>query len=83
MSNGYNAGTLRHWKYALGKPADGTAATKPACSAAASALVEVQPVVVPAPTAAFELELGERKLRIPPQFDAAALGRLLAVLERR
>ena len=39
-------------------------------------------VVVPAAT--FELELSsERKLRIPTQFDAAALERLLAVLERR
>jgi hypothetical protein len=80
---GINAGTLRHWKYVLGKPADGTATTKPARSAVTSALVEVQPVVASSPTAAFELELGERKLRIPAQFESAALERLLAVLERR
>ena len=53
----------------------------------ASALVEVQPSSVAAAAVAplpFELELGaDRKLRIPPQFDAAALDRLLAVLERK
>jgi transposase-like protein len=77
---GINAGTLRYWKYSFDKEAREPGST--AAPAKAADLVEVRPVVVPA--AAFELELGsERKLRIPSQFEAAALERLLAVLERR
>jgi hypothetical protein len=81
---GVNAGTLRHWKYFLGKRASGaTVATR--APAAAADLVEVPPaVVVASSTSGFELELGaERRLRIPAQFDADALKRLLAVLEHR
>jgi transposase-like protein len=83
---GINAGTLRYWKYHLGKEARGVSASarKPE-RVKASDLVEMPaPVAAVAGPAVFELELGaERKLRIPPQFDAAALERLLAVLERR
>lgn len=82
---GINAGTLRHWKYFLGKQG-GRAAKIKAPMASASALVEVQTssVVATASPSPFELELGaERKLRIPSQFDVAALERLLAVLEHR
>ena len=83
---GINAGTLRHWKYFLVKQERRSAgANSPMVNA--SALVEVQPSSVAASTVAplpFELELGaHRKLRIPPQFDAVALERLLAVLEHR
>jgi hypothetical protein len=82
---GINAGTLRHWKYFLGKRADRPAAKAPLTRAAD--LVEVRPSAVTTAAASslpFELELGaERKLRIPSQFDAAALERLLVVLERR
>jgi hypothetical protein len=81
---GINAGTLRHWKYFLGKQASGAAAPRAKRPIATTSLVEVQPVVAATSSSAFELELGaERKLRIPPQFDASALERLLAVLERR
>ena len=80
---GINAGTLRHWKYFLAKPASGAATATPVSTAAATDLVEVRPAVAATATA-FELELGaDRKLRIPPQFDAGALERLLTVLERR
>lgn len=80
---GINAGTLRYWKYAFDKESRSPAAPKIASAPAKVAdFVEVQPVVAQAAT--FELELGpERKLRIPAQFEAAALERLLAVLERR
>ena len=83
---GINAGTLRHWKYFLGKQGRRSVSAS-APMASASALVEVRAsgvataAVSPLP---FELELGaDRKLRIPPQFDAVALERLLAVLEHR
>jgi len=80
---GIKVGTLRYWKYAFEKEARPAAAPKSrAASAKAADLVEVRPLVVTGAT--FELELsGQRKLRIPAQFDAAALGRLLAVLEHR
>jgi transposase len=83
---GINAGTLRHWKYFLGKQGRRSVSTR-APMVSASALIEVQPsdgataAVLPLP---FELEFGAgRKLRIPSQFDAVALERLLAVLEHR
>jgi transposase len=83
---GINVGTLRHWKYFLAKQGRGSVSAR-APMASASALVEVRAsgaataTVSPSP---FELELGAaRKLRIPPQFDAVALERLLAVLEHR
>jgi transposase-like protein len=80
---GINAGTLRYWKYTLEKESRVAVAPKSAPSPARAAdLVEVRPAVISA--AAFELELDTgRKLRIPAQFDADALERLLAVLERR
>ena len=80
---GINAGTLRYWKYSFDKAARPPAAPKTASvPAKASDPVEVRPVVAPA--AVFELELGSgRRLRIPAQFEATALERLLAVLERR
>jgi transposase len=83
---GINAGTLRHWKYFLGKQGRRAASVR-APMVNASALVEVQPSSVAASAVApspFELELGaDRKLRIPSQFDVAALERLLAVLAHR
>jgi len=78
-----NAGTLRYWKYALGKEARSATVKTASGSVKASDLIEVRQSAA-APSDAFELELGStRKLRIPAQFDAAALERLLAVLERR
>jgi transposase-like protein len=80
---GINAGTLRYWKYAFEKETRSpTAAKSTSAPAKIAEFVEVRPAVVPAAT--FELELGsERRLRIPAHFEAAALERLLAVLERR
>lgn len=80
---GIKVGTLRYWKYSFSKETKPAVAPRSAAAPAKAAdLVEVRPVVVP--VAAFELELGsDRKLRIPAQFEAAALERLLAVLERR
>src|SRR6187549_2021033 len=68
---GINAGTLRHWKYFLTKPALSAATAKPVSRAVAADLVEVRPVAFAATATAFELELGaDRELRIPPQFDS-------------
>jgi hypothetical protein len=84
---------LRYWKYAFDKETRPTAVLKRSAAPAQPAdLVEVRPVIVPGSMFEFtehrgaveQLELGsERKLRIPTQFEAAALERLLAVLERR
>lgn len=83
---GINAGTLKYWKYRIGKDArDGVAAgQKPAPSKAprAASLVEVQATMLT--SSPFVLELGQdRRLQIPSQFDASALERLLPLLERR
>ena len=82
---GIKPGTLRFWKYALGKekrtgaPAGGKGAAAPV----REAFIEVRPAVTVA-SRSFELELGsERRLRIPADFDPAALERLLSLLERR
>ena len=58
---GINAGTLRHWKYFLGKQG-GRAAKIKAPMASASALVEVQTssIVATASPSPFELELERR-----------------------
>jgi len=46
--------------------------------------VEVPAVVSASAPACFELEIdGKARLRVPAAFDAAALRRLLDVLERR
>jgi hypothetical protein len=83
---GINVGTLRYWKYHLGKEARGESGTakKPARMKASDLVEMPAPVAAVAGPAVFELELGAgRRLRIPPQFEAAVLERLLAVLERR
>ena len=85
---GINAGTLKFWKYKLGRPeavADWHQPKRPKQAKAASVtlpLVEVRPAVG-ATESGFELELsGGRRLRIPASFEADALGRLLTVLAR-
>ena len=82
---GINAGTLRFWKYRIGKDAVVVASEpKPRASRAlrASALVEVHAPTMVA-SSPFVLELGKnRRLQIPSQFDASAFEQLLSVLER-
>jgi transposase len=83
---GVKAGTLRYWKYSLAKEARGRGRTpaRPATPPPEQgSFIEVRPSVALA-TGSFELELsGARRLRIPPQFDAAALERLLTLLGDR
>jgi hypothetical protein len=83
---GINAGTLKYWKYRIGKEATGsvTAQQKPQPSKIprATSLVEVQATMIT--SSPFVLELGQdRRLQIPSRFDAPALERLLSLLERR
>ena len=83
---GINAGTLKFWKYKLGRPETATAGRRqpkqPKGASVPLPLVEVRPAVV-ATASGFELELsGGRRLRIPSSFEADALGRLLTVLAR-
>lgn len=84
---GLNLGTLRYWKYQLGKSAarQDSAPLKPKPKSVG--FVEVKSAVASTTSSAgassaFELKMGERVLRIPPAFDSEALSRLLAVLER-
>lgn len=81
---GINAGTLRFWQYKLNKLARGESAEprRPKRSASTPPFVEVR--ASSSVDAVFELELGGgRRLRVPASFDAAALERLLGVLERK
>ena len=91
---GINAGTLKYWKYRIGKDSTAGLATeqKPRRSKTprAASLVEVHAATMIASSSSssssssFVLELREgRRLQIPSQFDAPALERLLSVLERR
>jgi hypothetical protein len=86
---GINAGTLKYWKYRIGKDSTAVAATQQhprrSTTPRAASLVEVRAAeAVVLSSSPFVLELGEaRRLQIPPQFDAPALERLLLVLERR
>lgn len=84
---GINAGTLKYWKYRIGKNSSAGMALepkrRPSKAPRAASLVEVHAATIVA-ASPFVLELGEaRRLQIPAQFDAPALERLLSVLEPR
>lgn len=85
-ATGVNAGTLAHWAWRLKREGKGGAARTPKrrprsvrVPAPEGRFVEL---IVDGPAdGRFELEFGDgRRVRIPVGFDAAALGRLLAVL---
>ena len=83
-STGVNAGSLTHWAWRLGRDArrGGGTGLQAAGAPRPSALVEITPAG--GADEHFELELGMGwRLRIPTTFDAAALARLLTVLEAR
>jgi len=71
---GINASTLSYWAWRLGREAPGSAGL-----VHASAMIEVH--ARPVADDRFEIELGGRRVRVPPSFDVGALRRLLAVLE--
>jgi hypothetical protein len=84
---GVNVHTLTHWKWQLGLEArrQGSA---PAPSAPSTFVEVVAPLVAepsnPTVPAAFELEFARgTRLRVPANFDAALLRRLVEVLEGR
>ena len=71
---GVNPRTLVYWKWRLGRERRGVAAA----STDLARFIEVQAVR----DTGFEVELaGGRRVRVPSSFDAAALRRLLDVLE--
>ncbi len=84
---GINAGTLKYWKYRLGKELTRSAAAEPkprrgnAPSVSSFVEVHVAPMIAPS-SFVLELEHG-RRLQILSQFDGSSLERLLSLLERR
>jgi hypothetical protein len=72
-----NASTLAHWAWRLRRESPGDAAAE----ASVPPMIEV--LARPVTDERFEIELGGRCVRVPPSFDAAALRRLIAVLEER
>jgi len=80
---GVNAGTLAHWAWRLGDEQREQRGQRTARAAAAAAVIEVVGRQGGG-AQGFELRLeGGRQLQIPASFDAAALTRLLEVLEGR
>ena len=74
---GTGAATLYRWRRELRRTAMGRS-SEPALAK----LVEVRPTVVAVADERFEVRLADgRSVRVPPAFDACALGRLLGVLE--
>lgn len=80
---GVKAGSLTHWAWRLGRDARrGGTGLQAAEAPRPSALVEITPAG--GADEPFELEVRSGwRLRIPASFDAAALVRLLTVLEAR
>ena len=66
--------TLRHWAWKLGREVGDVPSL-----ARVPELIEIH--ARPAADDRFEIELGGRRVRVPPSFDADALRRLLAALE--
>ena len=76
---GVNANSLTHWAWRLGRE---RRAGAPVAAGAPPAAALVEITTASNRDERFELELGSgRRLRIPDTFNAAALQRLLAVLE--
>lgn len=71
---GLNASTLSHWAWRLRPESGGGAAL-----ARLPAMIEVH--ARPMADDRFEIELGSRRVRVPPSFDVDSLRRLLTALE--
>lgn len=79
-SIGVKAATLTHWAWRVGREGRGRGRTEQRPVAVSARFVEV--IAAAAGDERFELELGNgRRLRIPTGFEAAALERLLVVVE--
>lgn len=77
---GFNGQTLKFWKWKLGKDRRRPASRmRPKPS-----FVELSaPIPVPPVSSKFEVDVGARRVRFESSFDAAALSRVLDVLEAR
>jgi hypothetical protein len=69
--HGLRPATLSWWKWRLAQDGEAPAAITPA-------VIELRAAAVT--DNRFEIVLGDRSVRVPPSFDADALGRLLAAL---
>ena len=79
---GISAATLKAWKYKLGHRTL-TASPVRKLKQTTAPVIEILGAASSHVRHGFELELkGGRRLHIPSDFDAPALGRLLAMLER-
>jgi hypothetical protein len=80
---GINPGTLKYWKYLLGKEARRSSERTPSTiSSTVPQLIELRST--PSDSAYFEVLLrNERRLRIPTKFDSDSLTRLLEILDPR
>lgn len=80
-SIGVNAGTLTHWAWRLCRPQPAQPSPQRRQRAPKPAMIEVVRTAGIVPDG-FELQLASgHRVRVPEGFDAAALRRLIAVLE--
>jgi transposase-like protein len=79
--HGVNASTLSGWAWRLGREGGSDAGTRPRSSLPTANMIEVRAVPTKVYEECFELEVGGRRVRVPPSFDEDALRRLIDVLE--
>jgi hypothetical protein len=80
--HGVKASTLSGWAWRLGRDraADAGRQANP-LQLPASKVIELRGLPVQMHEECFELEVGRRRVRVPPSFDEDALRRLIGVLE--
>ena len=77
--HGVKASTLSGWAWRLGR--ERAADAKGQASPPQSRMIELRGIPVQMHEECFELEVGGRRVRVPPSFDEDALRRLIGVLE--
>jgi len=82
--HGFRPGTLSWWKWQLGRrprPADGGAGPRRRAQVESLAPSMIELRASPVVDDRFEIQVGDRRVRVPPTFDSEALRQLLAALE--
>ena len=79
--HGINASTLYSWAWRLGREDRRPGRKREGRSTALVVPTMIEVRARPVSDDRFEIELGGRRVRVPPSFDAEALRRLLATLE--
>ncbi len=79
--HGVNASTLSGWAWRLGRERAADTGRQAEPQLPVSKMIELRGIPVQIHEECFELEVGGRRVRVPPSFDEDALRRLIDVLE--